>query len=103
MRVLQGETRGQQVVLVKIQNRPVQQFEAARIDEHLRAVGALEHLIVVFRRRVPRKRIAEARTAAGLDGDAKTAAGLGLLGQLLVDHARCALSDFDHLFLTRNS
>src|SRR5262245_28941903 len=96
MRILQRKTRRQQVVLVEVEHRAVEQLQAARIDEDLRAIGAYEHQVGIPGVLIPRKRVAEPRAAARLHGDPETAAGLLLLEQLLVDHARCALSDFNH-------
>src|SRR5688500_5154713 len=100
VRIFQGETRGQQVVLVEVEHRAVEQLVALRIDEHLRAVRAFEHLIGIARRAIPRKHVAETRAAAGLHGDAQAALGLLIFLELLADDPRRALSDLNHGLLS---
>src|SRR5687767_7879596 len=100
MRILQGKAGRHQIVLVEIEHRAVEQLQAARIDEYLGAVGAFEHQIGVARAGVPRKGVAEARAAAGLDGNAQAAFGLLVLLELLANHLRSAVSDLNHRLLS---
>src|SRR5688572_28480490 len=97
MWVLQGETGREQVALVEIEDGAVEQLQAARIDEHLGAVRSFEHFVVPFRRLIKGERVGKTRTAARLDGDAKATPGLALLAQLLLDHARRAVCNLNHV------
>src|SRR6266540_6214122 len=73
MRIAQRETCREQVLLVEIQDSPVEQLEASRIDEDLGASRGFEDLIGLARRGVPLKYVAETRAAPGLYFDTKAA------------------------------
>jgi len=103
MRILQREAHRQQVFLIKIQDGAVEQFQAARIDEHFGAVDALEHLIGRTRCRVPVKHVAVAGAAAGLDRHAESAAGKAVLLQLSIDHACRAFRDLNNCLRSQSS
>ena len=45
VRVLQREARRQQVALVEVEHRAVEQLQTARVDEDLRAAGAFEDVV----------------------------------------------------------
>jgi hypothetical protein len=54
---------------VVIERGAVEEPVAFRIDEHLRAFGAVEHVVALPGFGFPRERIAQPGTAAGLDAD----------------------------------
>jgi len=70
-------------VRVVVENRSPQEQKALFIDEDLRAIGTLEHLVAEARFLVPRKRVAQTRAATGLDADTKTT-----LSEALTRHQR---------------
>src|SRR6476659_9789574 len=96
MRIPERETGGHQVVLIKVEHGAVQQLQAARIDEYLGAVRTFEHLIALPGAAIPRERVAETRTAAGLHRNAETATRLLFPGQLLRYDTSRAVRDLNH-------
>ena len=85
------------LLLVEVEHRAVEQLEAARVDEDLRAARAFEDLVGRARRRVPAEHVAEARAAAGLDGDAQPAARKPFFASCRV-MTRAALSEISIMF-----
>src|SRR5262245_58028305 len=65
VRVVEEEAAAHQAGVV-IERRTVDERVTLRIDEHLRALRPLEHVIAFARRRFPGEHVAEAGTPAGL-------------------------------------
>src|SRR5882672_2566965 len=74
---------------------------ALLVDENLRALGPLEHLVAEARLLLPRERVAETRAAAALHAHTETALGHALLGHQRPDLLRGGLADLNHLHLVR--
>src|SRR4051812_26797409 len=72
VRVVEHETLADQVRVV-VEHGPVQVQQALSVDEDLRALGTLEHLVAEPRLPFPREGVAQPRAAAALDADTQPA------------------------------
>src|SRR5215510_11328392 len=95
MRVVEHKAFAQQAGVV-VEDAAVEQPQAARIDEHLRAVRPLENRIAVLRRALPTEDVLEAGTAACLDADTEPRFATPALGQHRSDVCRGVSSDLNH-------
>src|SRR5262249_13626003 len=82
---------------VVIERRSLNELIALRVDKHLRAFSALEDVIAVSRRGLPRERVAQTRAAARLDSDAQTTVGQAVFCGHLFDQRGGVFTDFKHL------
>ena len=76
-----------------------EEMETLAVDKDARAVGPVERVIAVARRRLPRERIAEPGTPAGFDPDAKPAFRKAVLGRHLPDEFPRVLTYLEHCSL----
>src|SRR5690349_11547258 len=95
VRVVEDEPLTDQARVV-VARRAVEKPEAARVDVDARAFGAVEHVVAVARRGLPRERVAEAGTAPGLDPDAQAAIGNPVFRCHFPDEFSGVLADVQH-------
>src|SRR5206468_5184864 len=93
--VLEHESPGDEIRVV-IQHRAIQVQQAFPVDVQFRPERSLEHLVAQTGLLLPRKDVAQSRTAAALDADAQPAIVDALAGHQGADLARGGFRDLNH-------
>src|SRR5687768_6376356 len=96
MRIGKNEALAHQAGVV-IEGRAVDEPEAFRVDEHLRAIGPVEYLVAVPRTGLPGEGVAQSRAAASLDSDAEPAVRKPVLLGHFPDELPRVLCDLHHV------
>src|SRR5712672_1611695 len=95
VRVVEDEPFAEQARVV-LEDGPVQVQEALLVDEDLRAVRPLEHLVARPRLLFPREGVTQARAAAAFDPDAESALGDALLRHQRADFPPRVFTNLNH-------
>src|SRR6266850_5555143 len=100
VRVVEDESLAEKLGVV-VERGPVQKKMALLVDEDLRALRPLEHLVAEARLALPGEGVAETRAAAALHAHTKAAFADALLGHQRPDFLRGSLGYLNHCLQVR--